>query len=220
MLRDPQTHRLALISPQSSAAPTVGPDGDVFFGVLGNPDERHDFRGWLLHFTARLRKARVPGSFGWDQTVSIVPSSSIKNYHGHSSYLLVSKYNDYLAGPHGTGRMQLALLDPHASQRDRFSDIRVMREVRTVLSPRHPPKTPKGTRYEWCINSIAVSRTTGVAVANNEDGHVYRWNLNTGRLTDSIRLNRPRGQAYTPTVIGPDGTSYAIENGTLYAVGR
>ena len=150
----------------------------------------------------------------------MVPSWAVPSYHGRSSYLLVSKYNNYLIGPHGDGRMELALLDPHASQRDRFSDVRVMREVRTVLSPNHPPKTPKGTRYEWCINSIAVDPSTGSVIANNEDGHLYRWNLNSGKLTDSIRLNKPRGQAYTSTLIGPDGTSYAIENGTLYAVGR
>jgi len=64
-----------------------------------------------------------------------------------------------------------------------------------------------------------VDPITGSAIANNEDGHVYRWDLNTGKLTQQIRLNKPRGQAYTSTVIGPDGTSYAIENGTLYAVG-
>jgi hypothetical protein len=95
----------------------------------------------------------------------------------------------------------------------------VLREVSTVLSPRHPPGTPKGARYEWCINSVAVDPATGSAIANNEDGHLYRWDLDTGTLVEGIRLNQPRGQAYTETVIGPDGTSYAIENAILYAVG-
>ena len=31
--------------------------------------------GWLLHFNADLDKLRTPGSFGWDDTVSIVPAS-------------------------------------------------------------------------------------------------------------------------------------------------
>jgi WD40 repeat protein len=218
-LRDPQTHRRAAVFDESSATPTVGPDGDVFFGVLGNPLRRHDARGWLLHFDAELRTVETPGSFGWDQTVSVVPSASVPSYQGHSSYLLVSKYNNYLLGPHGDGRMELALLDPHARQRDRFSHVRVLREVRTVLSPHHPPNTPKGTRYEWCVNSVAVDPTTGTAIANNEDGYVYRWDLDTGQLTERLRLNQARGQAYTETVIGPDGTSYAIENGRLYAAG-
>lgn len=219
-LRDPQTRQPAFVFESSTATPTVGPDGDVFYGVLGNPLQRHDARGWLLHFDKNLTQVKTPGSFGWDQTVSIIPSGSVPSYQGSSSYLLISKYNNYAEGPHGDGRNELALLDPHAVQRDRFSHVYVLREVRTVLSPLHPPHTPKGFRYEWCINSVVVDPITGTAVANNEDGHLYRWDLDTGRLTEQIRLNRPRGQAYTETVIGPDGTSYAIENAHLYAVGE
>jgi hypothetical protein len=37
---------------------------------------------------------------------------------------------------------------------------------------------------------------------------------------EQIHLNRPRPEAYTPTLIGTDGTVYAINNATLYAVGR
>jgi hypothetical protein len=218
-LKDPQTHTWAEISGSSSATPTVGPDGDVFYGVLGNPVVRHDIRGWLLHFDPTLSKLRTPGSFGWDQTVSVVPASSVPSYTGTSSYLLVSKYNNYLAGPHGDGRNEIALLDPHASQQDRFSKVRVLREVRTVLSPVHVPHTPKGSRYEWCINSVAVDPVSGSAMANNEDGHLYRWDLDTGALAESIRLNAPAGQAYTMTAVGPDGTTYAMSDAILYAVG-
>ena len=218
-LRDPQTHEPALISGSSTATPTVGPDGDVFFGVLGNPQLEHDDRGWLLHFDSHLTTVERPGSFGWDSTVSVVPATSVPSYAGTSSYLLVSKYNNYDLGPLGDGRNEIALLDPHATQQDRFSTVRVMREVRTVLSPLHPTGTPADSRYEWCINSIAVDPATGSAIANNEDGHLYRWDLDSGQLTESIRLDTPRWQAYTMTVIGPDGTSYAIENAILYAVG-
>jgi hypothetical protein len=219
-LRDPETHQPATVIDESSATPTVGPDGDVFYGVLENPFQQHDDRGWLLHFDSTLTKVRTPGSFGWDQTVAVVPVTSVPSYAGGSSYLLVSKYNNYLLGPDGDGRNRLALLDPHAGQQDRYSDVRVLKEVRTVLSPRHPPKTTAGARYEWCINSVAVDPVTGTAIANNEDGHLYRWDLDTGQLTGDLRLNGPRGQAYTSTVIGPDGTSYAIQNAVLYAVGR
>jgi hypothetical protein len=219
-LRDPQSHKPArILFDSSTATPTIGPDGDVYYGVVGNPLLRHDFRGWLLHFDAHLNTVETPGSFGWDQSVSVVPSTSVPSYTGHSSYLLVSKYNNYGVGPHGDGRNELALLDPHASQKDDYSHVRVMREVRTVLSPRHEPHTPKGSRYEWCINSIAVDPVTGTAIANNEDGHLYRWDLDTGRLVEKIRLNSPHSQAYTMTVVGPDGTSYAIEDAILYAVG-
>jgi len=219
LLRDPQTHDPALVLDVSSATPTVGPDGDVFYGVLGNPIRRHDDRGWLLHFDGQLSRVQTPGSFGWDQSVSVMPAASVPSYTGDSSYLLVSKYNNYLLGPHGDGRMEIALLDPHAAQRDRFSRVQVLREVRTALSPLHIPHTPAGTRYEWCINSVAVDPATGSVIANNEDGHLYRWDLSTGLLAEEIRLNEARGQAYTSTIIGPDGTSYAIQTGVLYAVG-
>jgi hypothetical protein len=33
-------------------------------------------------------------------------------------------------------------------------------------------------------------------------------------------LNSPRPEAYTRTLIGPDGTVYALNNSTLYAIGR
>jgi hypothetical protein len=219
VLKDPQTHQQALLNESSSATPTVGPDGDVYYGVLGNPLQLHDFRGWLLHFDPTLTHVRVPGSFGWDQTVSLVPATSVPSYAGGSSYLLVSKYNNYAVGSYGDGRNEIALLDPHARQEDRFSTVQVMREVRTVLSPSHPPDTPAGQTYEWCINSIAVDPATGSAIANNEDGYLYRWDLDTGGLTESIQLGQPRGQAYTETVVGPDGTSYAIADATLWAVG-
>ena len=218
-LKDPQTHTWAEISGSSTSSPTIGPDGDVFYGVLGNPIIKHDIRGWLLHFNATLGNLKTPGSFGWDSTVSVVPAASVPSYAGTSSYLLVSKYNNYFVGPHGDGRNEIALLDPHAKQKDRFSKVQVLEEVGTVLSPMHPPQTPKGSRYEWCINSIAVDPNTGSAMANNEDGHLYRWDLDTGELSENIRLGDPAGQAYTMTVIGPDGTTYAMTNAVLYAVG-
>jgi hypothetical protein len=134
--------------------------------------------------------------------------------------LLVSKYNNYLGfGPYGDGRNRIALLDPTATRRDRYSSVAVMREVETILSPRRKPKTPPGSKYEWCINSAAVDPATATVIANNEDGYVYTWDLKTNTLSQSIRLNHPQPEAYTPTVIGPDGTTYVINNATLYAIG-
>ena len=220
LLTDPVSGRPSLISTSSSASPTVGPDGDVYYGVLENPFPTHDDRGWLLHYNSSLSRTKIPGSFGWDNTVSVLPARAVPRYHGSSPYLLVSKYNNYLIGPHGNGRNEVAVLDPRASQQDPYANTRTMKAVQTILSPVHEPKTPAGARYEWCINSAAVDSADDSVIVNSEDGILYRWDLAHNTLAEKIRLNRPRPEAYTPTIIGPDGTVYAINNATLYAIGR
>jgi hypothetical protein len=221
VLRDPVTGRPAYISDSSSASPTVGPDGDVYYGVVESQLPDHGFRGWLLHYDATLTRVKTPGSFGWDNTVSVIPARSVPRYHGTSPYLLVSKYNNYLGiGPHGDGRNRVAVLDPRASQKDPYADAQVMKPVETILSPVHQPGTPAGARYEWCINSAVVDAADHSVIVNSEAGIVYRWDLARNVLAESVRLNAPRPEAYTPTLIGPDGTVYAINNATLYAIGR
>ena len=220
LLRDPVSGRPALVSTSSSASPTVGPDGDVYYGVLETPFPKHDDRGWLLHYNATLTRTKIPGSFGWDNTASILPARAVPGYHGKSPYLLVSKYNNYLRiGPHGDGHNEVAVLDPRSSQKDPYAKVRTMKAVQTVLSPVHVPKTPAGARYEWCINSAVVDTADDSVIVNSEDGVLYRWDLAANTLAEKIRLNAPRPEAYTPTIIGPDGTVYAINNATLYAIG-
>src|SRR5581483_12459638 len=51
-------------------------------------------------------------------------------------------------------------------------------------------------------------------------GKLYRWDLSTNTFTQSIVLTAGIGEAYTPTIIGVDGTVYAINNATLFAVRR
>jgi hypothetical protein len=221
VLKDPNTGRPAVISTSSSASPTVGPDGDVYYGVLQNPYGTNDARGWLLHFNAALTRTEIPGSFGWDDTVSVVPAKAVPRYHGKSPYLLVSKYNNYLgAKPYGNGHNEVAVLDPRSSQKDPYANVQTMKAVETVLSPVHVPGQPAGARYEWCINSAVVDTADDSVIVNSEAGVLYRWDLDSNKLVEKIRLNAPRGEAYTPTIIGPDGTVYAINNATLYAIGR
>ena len=95
-----------------------------------------------------------------------------------------------------------------------------MKAVQTVLSPVHHPGEPAGARYEWCVNSAVVDTADDSVIANNADGTLYRWDLATNTLAEEIRLNASRPEPYTPTLIGPDGTVYAINNATLYAIGR
>jgi hypothetical protein len=221
VLKDPTSDGPALISASSSASPAVGPDGDVYYGVLEDPFPEHDDRGWLLHFNSTLTKTKIPGSFGWDNTVSVMPASAVPGYHGKSSYLLLSKYNNYFhVGPDGDGHNEVALLDPTVSQKDPYASVQTMKPVETILSPIQVPNEPAGARYEWCINSAVVDPADDSVIVNSEAGIVYRWDLTTGKLVEKMHLNAPRPEAYTPTIIGPDGTVYAINNATLYAIGR
>jgi len=220
-LKDPSTGNDADIHDDGTASPLVGPDGDVYFGVLESPFFSHHGRGWLLHFDAGLQPKGAAGSFGWDDTPSVVPAAMVSSYAGSSAYLLMVKYNDYVEGG-GSGVNEIALLDPNATMTDPISGITVMDAVLTVAGPTHDddfPSNPNAVR-EWCINTAAVDPIGRAVFANNEDGTLYRWDTDTGALSQSIALTSGIGEAYTPTLIGPDGTVYAINDATLFAVGN
>ncbi len=222
-LVDPSSGLPTQLNDSSSSTPTVGPDGDVYFGVLENPSESHNDRGWLLHYDRTLTKKRVPGSFGWDDTPSVVDASLVAAYHGTSKYLLMTKYNNYAGIGTGDGHNRIAILDPHATQNDPIiPTVKVMKEVITQLGVTPDPGFPNfpGAVDEWCINTAAVDPVTKSIIANSEDGKLYRWDLATNTLSEKIKLSSGIGEAYTPTVIGPDGTVYAINFAILNAVGK
>lgn len=222
-LTDPSSKLDAWLYDGSSATPTVGPDGDVYFGVLENPFPNHNDRGWLLHFNSDLSKTKTPGSFGWDDTASIVPAALVPSYRGKSKYLLMTKYNNYAGIGTGDGHNRIAILDPNATEKDPvISTTRVMKEVITILGVTPDPEFPEfpGAVREWCINTAAVDPFTKSILANSEDGKLYRWDLTSNSFTEVITLSTGVGEAYTPTVIGGDGTAYAINDAILDAVGH
>jgi hypothetical protein len=194
-LQDPVSTQDAALSDNASSSPTVGADGDVYFGVLENPPVENHLRGWLLHFDRSLTQSKTRGAFGWDDTVSLVPATMVPSYSGQSSYLLMTKYNDY-AEAGGSG---------------------LMREVLTISGP--TPDGPPPAVKEWCINSAVVDPATHSILAGNEDGKLYRWDLAANTLSQTLVLTPGLGEAYTPTLVGGDGTVYAINNATLFAVG-
>ena len=203
----------------STSSPTIGPNGDVYFGVLENPSVSS--KGWMLHFDSTLTQSKTPGAFGWDITGSIVPTSMVPSYTGSSPYLLMTKYNDY-AGRGGSGINKIAILDPNATQIDARTGATVMKEILTIAGPTPDPEfiaTHPGAVREWCINTAAIDPATFSVLANSEDGNLYRWDLRTNAFTEVVTLTSGIGEAYTPTLIGPDGTVYAINNGILFAVG-
>ncbi len=198
-----------------TASPTVDPaTGHVYFGTLPGTH----FRGQLEQFSGDLSQRLVSGSFGWDETVSIVPASMVPSYHGTSTNLIFSKYNDYKQAS-GTGVNKLAILDPNDTQPNPFGAGVVMKEVLTIAGVTPDPDPPDAVS-EWCINTAAVDPATHSIVANSEDGKLYRWDLWTNTFTEVIELQSEGAfEAYTPTAVGPDGTTYAINKSVLFAVG-
>ena len=69
---------------------------------------------------------------------------------------------------------------------------------------------------EWCINSAAIDVANKAAIVNSEDGHLYRWDFTTNKLSPGLTLEQGTGEPYTPTVIGPDGAVYAINRSVLH----
>jgi hypothetical protein len=210
----------ASVSNDSTASPTVGPDGDVYFGVLENPFGSS--KGWLLHFSGDLSESKTPGAFGWDDTVAVVPASMVPSYQGTSTYLLMTKYNNY-ADLGGDGVNKLAILDPNDTQTDSRTGATVMKEIMTIsgVTPDQQflADHPDAVR-EWCINTAVVDPATHSVLANSEDGKLYRWDLTSNSFTQVITLTPGVGEAYTPTLIGADGAVYAVNNATLFAVGE
>ncbi len=229
-LLDPSANAPAALPDDGTASPMVGPDGDVYFGVLEHTFASNHDRGWLLHFNGDLTVSKTPGLFGWDVTPSVVPLSMVPGYTPAvgTTYLLMCKYNNY-AGlgttTIGDGVNKMAILDPNSpmSTPDWPPSLQVMREVRTIAGPtpdpEHTPQYPNAVR-EWCINTAVVDPATGSVYANSEDGVLYRWDLASNTFTQQVRLTVGIGEAYTPTLIGNDGTVYAINNGTLFALGQ
>ncbi len=212
-----------LMNDNGTASPTVGPDGDVYYGQRENPNGFNHYRGWLLHFNRTLTQTKIPGAFGWDDTASIIPTAMVPSYNGSSPYLLMTKYNNYVFNGVGDGVNKIAILDPQNSMTDPFTGATVMKEVLTKVGPTPDAAVtntyPNAVR-EWCVNTVAVDPFTKSVLVNNEDGKMYRWDLTSNTLTQTVDLTAGLFEAYTPTLIGPDGIVYAINNAILFALGR
>jgi hypothetical protein len=226
-LKDPQNHNAnnARLLDDSTASPMVAPDDDVYFGIYA---DNTGSRGFLLRFSGDLAVEKTPGGFGWDNTPAIVPAAMAPLYTGPSPYLIFTKYNDYAnagAGS-GSGVNRIALLDPNATEVDPHpasNGMLIEREVQTVIGPtadaeERSASLPYAVR-EWCINTAAVNPATQSVFIPSEDGHLYRWNLASNSLSQLVSLTAGIGEPYVPTVLGPDGTVFTLNGGTLFALG-
>ena len=225
LLTDPVSGSDAGILDDSTASPTVGPDNDVYFGVAANPD--NGSRGYLLHFSGDLSTRKTPGAYGWDTTASIVPASAVPSYTGTSSYLLLCNYNNFAGLGDGNGVNRLALLDAGATQVDPHTSANGLVEMREVLTVAGP--TPDANNVSlgsvnavlpWQTNAMAVSASATSVFAVASDGRLYRWDLSKNSLGQFLNLGAASSQPNVPAAIGPDGTVFAINGTTLYALGN
>src|SRR5208282_4355442 len=138
----------------------VAADAIKIMGVFA--DDYDGSRGLMTHYSANLATEYTPGAFGWDDTASIIPASMVPSYTGTSPYLILTKYNNYVAAETGStggnGVNEIAILDPYATETDPNNDpnpsMLVMKQVMTITSPTEDSDWinngyPDGTR-EWC----------------------------------------------------------------------
>jgi large repetitive protein len=223
LLTDPRNGNGAGVVDGSTASPTVGPDNDVYFGTMANPD--NGSRGFLLHFSSDLTITKTPGAFGWDNTPAIVSTSMVSSYTGSSAYLLLSNYNDYVGQVDGQGVNKVALLDPNATEIDSHpssNGLSVMREILDAASPTPDAANQNSTfpsaMLPWLGNAFAVNAPTKTVILPSSDGNLYRWNVSTNSISQFLNLGAAGSQQNVPTVIGPDGSAYTISGSTLVSV--
>ena len=221
---DPATNELpaARVHEDSSACPTVAPDGTVLYGAY----TRYNFdQGHLLKFSST---GQFLGSynFGWDTTDGI--------YVHDGTYSIVFKENHY--GDVGSycndddicppDRTATYPSNPEAYFVTQLNPSLVpewqWQNANTESCVRNPDNSiscvsdhPNG--FEFCVNHVAID-ANGVVYANSEDGNLYAI-AQGGALAHGLFLNLALGAAYTPVSIGPDGKIYTQNFGHLIVAG-
>ena len=222
---DPATNELPAgrVDEDSSACPTVAPDGTVLYGAF----TRYNFdQGHLLKFSST---GQFLGSynFGWDTTDGI--------YAHDGTYSIVFKENHY--GGVGSycndddicpsDRTAIYPSNPEAYFVTQLNPSLVpewqWQNTNTESCVRNPDNSiscvsdhPNG--FEFCVNHVAID-ANGVVYANSEDGNLYAI-AQGGVLAQSLFLNLSLGAAYTPVSIGPDGKIYTQNFGHLIVAGN
>jgi len=206
----------------STASPTVAPDGSVLFGVLTFYNYA---QGHLFKFSST---GEFQGSypFGWDVTPAI--------YSHGGTYSIVIKDNHYATGSYcgveqfcPSDRTATTPNDPEAyfiTQLNHNMNVEwKFQNTNTLSCTRQPNGSvtcvddhPNG--FEWCVNAFGIDRD-GVVYANSEDGNIFAINQG-GTLKQKKFLQLALGAAYTPLTIGPDGKIYTQNDGHLFVVGN
>jgi hypothetical protein len=221
---DPETNLpgAGQILDDSSASPTIAPDGTILFGAY----TRYNYdQGHLVQFSCS-GDFMAAYEFGWDSTPAIYThggtySIVIKdnNYGGLGSYCDVESVcpSDRTAtNPASPEAYFITQLDPSLNTEWKYQNTNTMSCV-------HKPdgklkcvsNQPNG--FEWCVNAPVVD-ANGVVYANSEDGNLYSISQG-GTLKQSIFQKLAQGAAYTPASLGPDGKIYSQNGGHMFVVG-
>ena len=100
--------------------------------------------------------------------------------------------------------------------------MQVMDEVETILGRPRPELRPDLSRRGPGVVHQQRRRRSGDRQRHRRQRGRQAVPLEPGHntFTQVVTLTAGLGEAYTPTIIGADGTVYAINNATMFAVGR
>lgn len=101
------------------------------------------------------------------------------SYTGTSTYLLLTKYNNYKE--FGDGLNYTSITDPTQAMTDPITGVPVMNVVMEQLGPALDGAGP--AVREWRINRAAIDPERKSAIVNSEDGANYKWDLASNKLT-------------------------------------
>jgi hypothetical protein len=222
---DPATNNTPAgrILDESSASPTIGPDGSIYYGVY----TRYNWaQGHLMHFdkNGHFLNAYL---FGWDATPGIYPHNN--------SYSVVLKENHYggvgsycndaticppdrtATYPNNPEESLISQFNPNLIREWAYKNTNTNSCARdasgnvTCVSD-HPDS------FEWCVNSVVIDKS-GIVYGASEDGNIYTINQG-GTLHDSRFLSLSLGAAYTPTAMDSQGRLFAQNYGDVFVLGK
>ncbi len=207
----------------STASPTVAPDGSVVIGIY----TRYNWeQGHLMKFSA---SGQFQGAypFGWDVTPGI--------YSHSGTYSIVTKDNHYAdtgsycddetycpsdrdaTHPDNPEAYYITQLNPSMGVEWQWQNLNTLSCTRdssgniTCVSD-HP------NGFEFCVNVMAIAGD-GTVFANSEDGNTYAINQG-GTLRDHLFQQLALGAAYTPASIAGDGKILSQNAGHLFVLGN
>lgn len=207
----------------SSASPTIAPDGSIYFGAY----TRYNYaQGHLMRFSAN---GAYLGAylFGWDVTPGI--------YSHDGTYSVVTKDNHY--GEVGSYCNVDAICPPdRTASFPAYPEAYFVTQLNKNLKPEWTYQNtntlscsrdangnvtcvsdhPAG--FEWCVNAFVID-SSGVVYANSEDGFLHALNQG-GTLRQKIFQQLALGAAYTPTSIDSMGRIYSQNAGHLFVAGN